>query len=218
MRERDFNMEIIGEDNGELNREDDRDDGRDDGGDDDAGYYDGDDDGNDDGDDDGDDNGYDKGETNDDLDIMSTAKMEQTVRDFNYKRKNKGMSNLDLEVKRISLRVEKMLVALDREMVGKETKIYLSSKYFKSWRADGDGFYDTLVSLRENLENDLSSFCDVEMEKAHKTCSEAKHYFYRIRPAKSDDCSLDTKLTNWMFLKISMGKKIKFGVCGEEEM
>ena len=110
-----------------------------------------------------------------DFDIESSAKMEQAVKDFNFKCKNKGMTNIDLELKRIGLRVQKMLVAFDRKLYGEHN---LQKKYFKIWQ--GDRFPDALTSLRRILENDLTSFCDVETEIAFKMCFETRRYFYNI--------------------------------------
>ena len=112
------------------------------------------------------------------LEVESSSKMEQAVKDFSYKRRKSGFNNIDLEVKRINLRVEKMLLAHEREMHEDDTKLNLARKFYKMWKGARP---DKLGCLREAFQEDMTSMCCVEIVQAYETCFMAKQYFHNIR-------------------------------------
>ena len=112
------------------------------------------------------------------LEVESSSKMEQAVKDFSYKRRKSGFSNIDLEVKRINLRVEKMLLAHERDLHEDDTKLTLARKFYKMWKGARP---DKLGCLREAFQEDMTSMCCVEIVQAYETCFMAKQYFHNIR-------------------------------------
>ena len=77
-------------------------------------------------------------------------------------------------MERIALRVERMLFYLERvkEQMKETREDRLARKYFSIWR--GEEPFDNLVTLREDIEKDMDSFCVVEIRKAVQSCTEAK--------------------------------------------
>ena len=111
------------------------------------------------------------------LNIESISKMEQTVKDYNYKRRNAGITNVDLEVKRIGLRVDMMLAAQERDMWEDVMKENLARKFYKIWRG---AKHDKLTCLREVLKKEIINICCIEIVKAYETCFKAKQYLHSI--------------------------------------
>jgi hypothetical protein len=120
-------------------------------------------------------NRIDGGQNN--LNIESISKMEQTVKDYDYKRRNAGITNIDLEVARIGLRFDMMLAEHERELCKDVTNENLARKFYKIWRGVKP---DKLTSLRKVLKEDMTNICCVEIVKAYETCFEAKQYLHNI--------------------------------------
>ena len=70
----------------------------------------------------------------------------------------------DLDVARITLRVKRMLVMMDKEALKEMNEMEITEKYLKFWK--GGNSADTLEVLREKLAKELLSFCDLEIRKA----------------------------------------------------
>ena len=111
------------------------------------------------------------------LNIESIYKMEQTVKDYDYKQRNAGITNIDLEVARIGLRVDMMLAEHERDMCEDVMKENLARKYYKIWRGAKP---DKLTCLRAVLKEDMTNICCVEIVQAYETCFEAKQYLQSI--------------------------------------
>ena len=108
--------------------------------------------------------------------VECLSKMEQAVID--YKRRKSGIANIDLEVKRISLRVDKMLLAHEKDLHEDDRKLNVARKCYKKWKGAGR---DKLGCLREMLEEDLTNICCVEIVQAYDTCFQTKEYFHNIQ-------------------------------------
>ena len=115
---------------------------------------------------------------NDVFDVESITKLEQTVKDFNYKRRNSGFTNADLEVKRINLRVDKMLLAHEKDLHEDDIKLNHMRKFYNIWKGARP---DKLGCLKEIIEEDMTNICCVEVVQAYEKCFQTKEYFHNIK-------------------------------------
>ena len=69
-----------------------------------------------------------------------------------------------------------MLLYIEREEGVKveSREVQLAMKYLNIWKGE-----DKLVSLKQNIENDMETFCSLEMRKAVQSCVDAKHFVSR---------------------------------------
>ena len=84
----------------------------------------------------------------------------------------------ELQFESIDLRVQRMLFYMDRkEVVLMETReVKLVRKYFNIWKGE-----DKLVSMRENIEQEMKTFCSQQVRKAVESCQDVKHFMSRLR-------------------------------------
>ena len=99
--------------------------------------------------------------------------------DITYKRKYRGTTNFDLELKRIHMRVEKKLLTMTLEIKKKEKEQRLARKYVERWR--GFRLLCNLVGLRRVLIKDLFNVCDLEIITYNSACTKAIETFNNIR-------------------------------------
>ena len=111
------------------------------------------------------------------LNVESKTRMGQTVEVFNFKRKHKGITNVDLEVQRINQRINNMLVAHRKNLKETDKTFNLEQKFFNLWRGNRANH---LACLKKMLEEDLTNICCVEIVGAYQHCFQTKQFFHDI--------------------------------------